>query len=180
MDTHRRASTYPQIIFLFLFSGGICVILNKHSIGVKKKLSRFTSELFRSFAAKQVVKGMTFRKMLTSKHRLEICAVISLCLYVVLLSVVSLTHDHCEHTKDQCKHTDEKSEDTSSDKTCIACFHHSNHVGTEVEPTQAVSPLLLCSTPRLYEAVFFRLRLTANAQSRAPPVFSDTLPSFDC
>ena len=108
--------------------------------------------------------GMTFSNTPTFGRSLKICVLISLCCYLALLGVIVLTHDHTEHSH--------------SENTCTACFYNSQHVGVEVESSALVSPLLFSTTLPFYEAVFLPLRLTANARSRAPPIFSNKLSDF--
>ena len=111
-------------------------------------------------------KGIAFRNTLTFRRGLKICIAISLCCYIALLGVIELTHDHTEHSH--------------SENTCTACFYNSQHVGVEVEPSALISQFFFSTTLPLYETVFLPLRLTTNAQSRAPPVFSNKLSDFVC
>ncbi len=108
--------------------------------------------------------GMTFPNTLTFGRGLKICIAISLCCYIALLGVIALTHNHTEHLH--------------FENTCTACFYNSQHVGVEVEASALASPFLFSTTLPFYEAVFLPLRLTANAQSRAPPVFSSDRPAL--
>ena len=108
---------------------------------------------------------------LTFGRGLKICIAISLCCYVVLLGAIELTHNHAEHSHDQTEHCD-------SENTCIACFYDNLHAGVEVEPFTFVSLLLIKTTLPSYETVFLPLRLPANTQIRAPPIFSNKLTNF--
>ncbi len=108
---------------------------------------------------------------LTFGPGLKICIAISLCCYVALLGATELTHDHAEHSHAHTEHSD-------SVNTCAACFYNSLHAGVEVEPFTFTSPLLITTTLPFYETVFSPLRLTANTQIRAPPVFSTELTSY--
>ena len=108
--------------------------------------------------------GTTFPNTLIFGRSLKIGILISLCCYVALLGVIALTHDHTEHSH--------------SANTCTACFYNSQHLGEEAEFFALTFPFPPKTTLPLYEAVFLPLRLTANARSRAPPVFSNELPDF--
>ncbi len=108
--------------------------------------------------------GTTFPNTLIFGRSLKTGILISLCCYVALLGGIALTHDHTEHSH--------------SADTCTACFYNSQHAGEEAESFALTSPFLPSTTLPLYEAVFLPLRLTANARSRAPPVFSNELPDF--
>ena len=102
-----------------------------------------------------------FMKTYTFVGTLKARILIGLCVYVVLLSVTALTHNHDEHAH--------------SEDACTACFYISQHVGTEINSTALIFPFLSSTTLPLYEDVFLPLRLTTNTRSRAPPVFSDNL-----
>ena len=107
---------------------------------------------------------MISSNMLTFGRGLKICIAISLCCYIALLGVIVLTHDHAEpcHSED----------------TCTACFFHNQHVGVEIESSALISPFLFSTTLPFYETVFLPLRLSTNARSRAPPVFSNQPANF--
>ena len=102
--------------------------------------------------------------MLTFRRDLKICIAISLCCYIALLGVITLTHDHVEHCH--------------SEGTCTACFFYSQHVSVEIESSALISPFLFSTTLPFYEAVFLPLRLTTNTRSRAPPVFFNRPANF--
>ena len=110
--------------------------------------------------------SMTFSNKLTFGHGLKICIAISLCCYIALLGIIELTHDHTEHSH--------------SEDTCTACFYHSQHDRIVVESSVLISPFLFNTALPLYEVVFLPLRLTVNARSRAPPIFSNKLSNFAC
>ena len=105
--------------------------------------------------------GMTFPNKLIFGRSLKICVLTGLCLYVALLGIIELAHDHTEHAH--------------SESACIACVYNSQHVGFEIEPSALIFPFPFSTTLPFYEAVFLPLRLTTNTRSRAPPVFSNNL-----
>ena len=106
---------------------------------------------------------IAFPNTLACRHRLKTGILISLCCYVVLLSVIALTHehDHCEHAH--------------SAETCAACFYNSQHVGEEMAFVAFTAPFLPSTTLPSCETVFLPFRFTTTAWSRAPPVFSNQL-----
>ena len=112
--------------------------------------------------------GNAFFKMLTLRLNLKIGILISLCCYVVLLGVIAFTHDH-----DHCEHA-------HSAETCTACVYNSQHVGEEIVFVVLTSPFLPSTMLPLYETVFLPLKLTMNARSRAPPIFSSELSVVVC
>ena len=110
--------------------------------------------------------GIAFPNTLAFRRRLKIGILIGLFSYVALLGVIALTHDH-----DHCEHA-------HSEETCTACVYNSQHVGEEIEIVVLTSPFLPSTRLPLYETVFLPLRLTANTQIRAPPIFSNNLTDF--
>jgi len=108
---------------------------------------------------------------LTFGPGLKICIAISLCCYVALLGVIELTHDHAEHSHVDTEHSD-------SENTCAVCFYNNLHAGVEVGAFTFASPLLITTTLPFYEAIFLPLRLAANTQIRAPPVFSTEITNY--
>ena len=111
--------------------------------------------------------GTILRNTLTFGHRLKTGILIGLFFYVTLLGVIALTHDH-----DHCEHA-------HSAEICAACFYNSQHVGEEIAFVALTSLFLPNTVLPLYEvSVSLPLRLPANTRSRAPPVFSNTLPDF--
>ncbi len=113
-----------------------------------------------------MIRGKTFLKTLKFGSNLKACILIGLCVYVVLLSITVLTHDHTGH-------------DYFED-TCTACFYNSQHLSVEIKSFAFIFPLLYCVTLPLYEAVFLPLKLTTNTRSRAPPIFSNKLSIAVC
>lgn len=99
-----------------------------------------------------------FLKTYTFGRSLKACILIGLCVYVVLLSVTALTHDHDTHAH--------------SEENCTACFFISQHVGVEITIFALIFPFLFAATFSLYETAFLPLELPANTRSRAPPIFS--------
>ena len=85
---------------------------------------------------------MIFPNALTFKRSLKTGILISLCCYVALLGVITLTHDHTEHSH--------------SAETCTACFYNSQHVGAEIEFFALAFPFLPSTTLPLYETVFLQ------------------------
>ena len=115
--------------------------------------------------------GIAFPNTLAFKRSLKTCILISLCCYVVLLSVIELTHNHHEH--------DEHDERSHSGEACVACFYCSQHLGEEIAFFALIFPFLPITVLPFYEVtVFLPLRLITNTRSRAPPVFSNELPDF--
>ena len=109
--------------------------------------------------------GMVFPNTLIFRRSLKTGILISLCCYVALLGVITLTHDHTEHAH--------------SAETCTACFYCSQHVGEEIAFVAVTVPFLPNTVLPLYEVfVFLPLRLTTNTRSRAPPVFSNKPANF--
>ena len=112
--------------------------------------------------------GIAFPNTLAFRRSLRTGILISLCCYVVLLSVIELAHDHDDHD-----------EHAHSGEACVACFYCSQHVGEEVEFVAVTAPFLPMTVLPFYEGtVFLPLRLITNTRSRAPPVFSNELPDF--
>ena len=107
-----------------------------------------------------------FLNTYTFGRSLKAYILIGLCVYVALLSITVLTHDHAGHGY--------------FEDTCTACFYNSQHLGVETKYFAFIFPFLYCATLPLYEAVFLRLKLTTNTRSRAPPVFSNRLPIAVC
>ena len=111
--------------------------------------------------------GMVFPNTLIFRRGLRTGILISLCCYVVLLSVIELAHDH------------DHDEHAHSEEACAACFYCSQHVGEEMAFVAVTVPFLPNTVLPLYEVtVFLPLRLTTNTRSRAPPVFSNKPANF--
>ncbi len=111
--------------------------------------------------------GMVFPNTLIFRRGLRTGILISLCCYVVLLSVIELAHDH------------DHDEHAHSEEACAACIYCSQHVGEEIEFVALIFSFLPITVLPLYEdSVFLPLRLTTNTRSRAPPVFSNKPANF--
>ena len=115
--------------------------------------------------------GIAFPNTLAFRRSLKTGILVSLCCcYVVLLSVIALTHDHHEHH--------EHAEHAHSGEACAACFYCSQHVGEEIAFVAVTAPFLPNTVLPLDEvSVFLPLRLITNTWTRAPPIFSKSLNS---
>lgn len=116
--------------------------------------------------------GIAFPNTLIFRRSLKTGILVSLCCcYVVLLSIIVLTHNHHDH--------DDHDDHADSAEACAACFYCSQHVGEEIEFVAVTAPFLPNTVLPFYEVtVFLPLRRITNTQSRAPPVFSNELPDF--
>ena len=115
--------------------------------------------------------GMIFPNTLIFRRGLKIGILMSLCCYVVLLSVIALTHDHHYH--------DDNDDHADSGEACAACFYCSQHVGEEIEFVAVTAPFPPNTVLPFYEVtVFLPLKLITNTRSRAPPVFSNKPANF--
>ena len=97
--------------------------------------------------------------------------------YVTLLGFSPLLHDH-EHAHDhesEQDHEHEHSEPSHSEENCAACAFINTNVEFKIQPAVLVGPSPCCGEPSPSEVVFVPLIPATNIQSRAPPIFPNSI-----
>ncbi len=111
--------------------------------------------------------------------------------YIVLLSFAPLLHDHihihdhdacnghendaCHENEDEHEHENEHSEQSHTEESCAACVFLNTHIQIGIQSNVIKSPTFYRETLPLSEEFIWTFSPTASIQSRAPPVFSNSI-----
>lgn len=95
--------------------------------------------------------------------------------YVVMLSFTPLLHVTCYEDLSCHDHENEHSEQPHSEEGCAACVLINIHIQVGIQPKAIVSPTFCHKTLPLKEASIWTPSPLTTIQSRAPPVFSNSI-----